>query len=193
MLNQLLQYDQQIFIAINKGLSNPLFDYIMPLLRNRFFWTPLYVFLIVFFVRNYKKQGWILILFLLVTFGLADYLTSGIMKPVFERLRPCNDPALKAYMNSLIACGTGFSFPSSHAANHFGIALFLIVVFRNRWKPLLPLALLWAFCISFAQVYVGVHYPVDVTTGAIIGSIIGYITGTIYLNFYSHKTWPSGS
>jgi undecaprenyl-diphosphatase len=193
MLDQLLQLDQRIFTAINDGLSNPFFDWLMPLLRNRYFWSPLYLFLVVFFVRNYKRKGWALVLFFLITFALADYFSAGILKHLFERLRPCNDPSLKAQINSLVVCGSGFSFPSTHATNHFALGMFLITVFYKRWKWIVPLGLLWGFSIAFAQVYVGVHFPLDVTTGAILGCIIGYVTGTIFLTLNPDRKWNSGS
>lgn len=189
MPDQLIQLDYQLFIAINKGLSNPFFDWLMPFLRNRFFWAPLYLFLGVFFIRNYKLEGWILILFLLITLAMADYLSGGLLKPIFERLRPCYNPDLKLEINSLVNCDTGFSFPSAQAANYFSIATFLITVFYTRWKWILPLTLAWAVSIAFAQVYAGVHFPFDVVAGAFIGSLIGYVTGTVYLTLFSYRIW----
>lgn len=41
---------------------------------------------------------------------------------------------------------------------------------------------LWAFAISYAQVYVGVHFPFDVFCGAIAGLILGYIPAKIFNN-----------
>ncbi|SKB39356.1 phosphatase PAP2 family protein [Daejeonella lutea] len=193
MLEQINQLDQNIFFFINNGLSNPFFDWLMPYLRNRYFWTPLYLFMAVFFVRNYSKQGWLILLFMGLTFGFTDYFSSSILKPSFERLRPCNDPSIKAEVNNLIPCGTGFSLPSSHAANHFALAFFLITIFYSRWKAILPLAVLWAFSISFAQVYVGVHYPFDVTAGGIIGGMIGYVFAILLLNTKGFKEWKSGN
>jgi len=175
MFDQLLQLDHQLFLEINQRLANPFFDWVMPLLRNRYFWAPLYLFLIVFLVRHYNKYGWICIIFLLITFAISDFVSASMVKPLFERLRPCNAPEFRGEVRSLISCGSGFSFPSSHATNHFAIALFLIVVFYHRWKPILPLALGWAFCVAFAQVYVGVHFPVDVTAGAIYGGLVGWL------------------
>lgn len=193
MLDQLNQLDQNLFFFINHNLSNSFFDWLMPLLRNKYFWTPLYLFMAVFFVRNFAKKGWLILIFMGLTFGFTDYLSSSLLKPTFERLRPCNDPVIKAEVNSLIPCGTGFSFPSSHAANHFALAIFLITIFYDHWKSIAPLAIFWAFSISFAQVYVGVHYPFDITAGAIIGGMIGYILSTILLHLNAFRGWNSGN
>ncbi|MEJ7693973.1 phosphatase PAP2 family protein [Daejeonella sp.] len=193
MLEQLNQLDQNIFFFINHGLSNTYFDWLMPLLRNRYFWTPLYLFMAIFFVRNFGRKGWLILIFMGMTFGFTDYLSSRILKPAFDRVRPCNNPLIKADVNNLIPCGTGLSLPSSHAANHFALAFFLITIFYTRWKPILLTTILWAFSISFAQVYVGVHYPFDVTFGAIIGGLIGYIFSTILLHLQAFKEWKSGN
>lgn len=193
MIDQLIHLDHQFFLAINQGLANPFFDWLMPLLRNKYFWFPLYLFLIVFLVSKYRKNGILAILFLLITFAIADSFSAGLIKPLVERLRPCNEPGFNAEIRSLVQCGTGFSFPSSHAANHFAIAAFLSTVFGRRWKPLYWLAYVWAFCISFAQVYVGVHFPFDVTIGGLLGLAIGYLTGSIFFITCMQKVWRSGS
>jgi len=193
MLEQLNQLDQTLFFFINQNLSNSFFDWLMPFLRNRYFWTPLYLFMAIFFVRNFGKQGWLILLFMALTFGITDYFSSSILKPAFERLRPCNDPVIKPKVNNLIPCGTGFSLPSSHAANHFALALFLITIFYTKWKPILSIAILWAFSISFAQVYVGVHYPLDVTFGGLVGGMIGYIMSTSLIHLQAFKDWKPGN
>ena len=189
----LIQLDHTLFSLINQGLSNPFFDWLMPYIRNRFFWSPLYLFLAIFFVRNYGNQGWMLLLFFGLTFGVTDYLTSSVIKPSVQRLRPCNDLNVKNEANILIACGSGFSFPSTHAANHFALAFFLINMFRRRWKPIVPLTLLWAVSIAFAQVYVGVHYPLDVTIGALIGALTGITMGAILKTTQGFRRWRSGN
>jgi undecaprenyl-diphosphatase len=193
MLEQLIQFDQNLFFTINHGLSNSFFDWLMPALRNRFFWTPLYLFIIIFSIRNYGKQGWIMILFLGLTFGCTDFISSSLIKPTVQRLRPCNDPEIKSDVKNLIDCGSGYSFPSSHASNHFGLAVFLIVLFFSKWKLILPMGLLWAASISFAQVYVGVHYPIDILAGAMLGGMIGFIMGKILLASKTFGTWNPGN
>ncbi|MDP3470047.1 MAG: phosphatase PAP2 family protein [Daejeonella sp.] len=193
MLEQIIQFDQNLFFGINQGLSNSFFDWLMPALRNRFFWTPLYLFIVIFLVRNYRKKGWYILLFAFLCFGLTDYISSSVIKPSVGRLRPCNDPEIKKDVRNLIACGTGYSFPSSHAANHFGLAVFLILVFYYKWKLILPVGLFWAISVSFAQIYVGVHFPLDILGGAILGSMIAYIMYTILLVNKSFKEWGPGN
>ena len=112
-----------------------------------------------------------------ITILLTDQIASSIIKPAVHRLRPCNDPAVLPDMHLLVDCGPGFSFISSHASNHFGIAVFLILILRKRFSWITPPALLWATLICFAQVYVGLHYPLDVIGGALLGVVIGMITG----------------
>jgi undecaprenyl-diphosphatase len=87
-------------------------------------------------------------------------------------------------VRTLVDCGTGFSFPSSHASNHFALAVFFVVLFGRHFKWAIVLPLLWAFSIAFAQVYVGVHFPVDVMSGACIGALIGIVLGYIFKNFF---------
>ncbi len=179
MFNQLIQFDQYLFFVINQGISNSFFDWLMPLLRERLTWVPLYLFLAFFLIKKHGKYGVVMLLFFVLTFGIADFFSASVIKPFVERLRPCNDPIIKLNVRSLVPCGSGYSFPSTHAANHFAMGIFLITVFYKKWKWIMPLALLWAISISFAQIYVGLHYPIDVTFGALIGGIIGYATGTI--------------
>jgi membrane-associated phospholipid phosphatase len=175
MPDYLLQIDRQIFHFINNDLGNAFFDLLMPVLRNRLVWIPLYVFIFVFCLWRYKKQGFIIIMLLALTFGIADFGSATVIKSTYKRVRPCNDPAMAMTIISRVPCGTGYSFPSTHASDHFAIAIFLGAVFYRRFKWVLPVGIAWASAIGFAQVYVGVHYPVDVTSGAVYGTLVGLL------------------
>jgi membrane-associated phospholipid phosphatase len=179
MPEYLLQFDRHIFHLINHDLSNAFFDVIMPVLRNRLVWIPLYIFIFVFCLWRYKRQGLTIIILLALTFGVADFGSATIIKSAYKRTRPCNDIALKTTIISRVPCGTGYSFPSTHASDHFAIAVFLSMAFYKHYKWILPTLLMWAAAISFAQVYVGVHYPIDVTTGAIYGTLVGLLFGWV--------------
>ncbi|GGC48887.1 hypothetical protein GCM10011386_46400 [Parapedobacter defluvii] len=180
MIDQLVSLDQEAFLAINQGLSNAFFDWLMPVLRNPYTWAPLYLFIIVFCIKNYRKKGMLIIFFILITFGIADAVSSSVIKKTVKRVRPCNDIEFKEEVAVRVRCGSGYSFTSSHATNHFAISTVLIMIFYRRWKHILWLALLWAATISIAQVYVGVHYPFDILGGALLGSVIGYLTGLVF-------------
>jgi len=173
-LTELLQFDECLFRLVNSGWKNPFFDALLPVLRNKYTWFPLYLFLFSFLLINFKKQGLLVVLALALTIGIADSVSSHLIKKSVKRLRPCKVIERPADLHLLVPCGSGFSFPSSHATNHFAIAVFLSLTLGKigRWVRL-PL-LFWAASIALAQVYVGVHFPFDVTAGALLGSLIGW-------------------
>ncbi len=180
MLEHLLQFDQHLFYFINHCLSNPFFDWLMPILREPRTWIPLYLFIICFCIYKYKKAGVYIIVFVLLTFAVADSGSAGIGKNMVKRIRPCNDPALLQTIIARIPCGSGYSFPSAHASNHFAIAIFLCLVFFKKWRWVWLWGILWAASICFAQVYVGVHYPIDVTVGALYGTLVGTLFAFLF-------------
>lgn len=180
MIDQIVHIDQEIFLAINQGLSNPVFDWLLPILRNPYTWAPLYLFLVIFFIKTYGKTGILIVVMTLATFGASDAISSHLIKKSIKRVRPCNDIEFKEEVNIRVRCGSGFSFTSSHATNHFALAFFWIVLFRRKWKHAMWLCITWATLISVSQIYVGVHYPFDILCGAILGILIGLATGYIF-------------
>ncbi|MCI0920020.1 phosphatase PAP2 family protein [Sphingobacterium rhinopitheci] len=192
MLDQLIQFDKEFFLAINQGLSNPVFDWLLPILRNPFTWAPLYLFIIIFLIKHYGKMGILIVACILINFAATDGISSHLIKKNIKRIRPCNDIEFKHDVNVRVRCGSGFSFTSSHATNHFGMAVFLIVLLRRKWRHIVWIGLAWAFMISISQIYVGVHYPIDILCGALLGSLIGFINGNIFKrfvpSFFENKT-----
>lgn len=180
MIDILKEIDQQLLLIINRGLANQFFDFLLPLMRSKYFWSPLYIFLIVFILKSSdRKTGLLTILFVLITFTLTDFISAGIIKESVQRLRPCNDPEIMGYVRNLVGCGSGYSFVSSHAANHFGIAIFLGLYFHEyRWVGIA--FKIWAGVIALSQVYVGVHYPLDILCGMLLGIGIAHLTFYIY-------------
>jgi len=180
-LQKLEQWDQWLFMKLNGEWTNPLFDSLMPFLRSPFCWVPLYIFLLVFALINFRTKGLWWSVFFLSTIALTDLVGTYLLKHNFVRLRPCNDPDFYLHVRLLLKqCGGGSSFISNHAANHFGMAAFFVATFSRFFKKWTWLAFLWAAFISYAQVYVGVHYPLDVTAGALLGIIFGATTGYIF-------------
>jgi membrane-associated phospholipid phosphatase len=180
MPDQLLQLDRHLFYFINHDLANPFFDLVMPYLRNAKFWIPLYLFIIGFCTWKFKKQGIIIIVLLALSAGFADFTSARMIKPLVKRARPCRDEVVSRTDMERIPCGTGYSFPSTHATDHFAMAFFMILLFYKKWPWIWLWGILWAGTISFAQVYVGVHFPVDVFCGAIYGMLVGWLFSVIY-------------
>lgn len=187
---KLEQIDQWLFIKINSVLTNPLFDSIMPFLRNGLNWLPLYLFLLLFAVMNFKQKGIWWCLFFIVTVALTDMAGTYIFKHNIARMRPCNDPDFFFHVRLLVErCSYGYSFTSNHAANHFGMGVFFFVTMRPVLKKWAFAGLIWAILIAYAQVYVGVHYPFDVLAGSLLGIILGTITGTLFNKRYGFVTF----
>ncbi|MCC6721215.1 MAG: phosphatase PAP2 family protein [Bacteroidia bacterium] len=180
MIEALYNFDIELFYFVNHVIRNDFFDMIMPILRGKFTWIPLYILIIYLVIKKYKKSGYLIILFALLTVFFSDLISSQILKPFFERIRPCNIADFADWINLPIGKGSGWSFTSSHAANHFALAIFFSQIFEGfkTKKSILLLFILWASAISFAQVYIGFHFPADVFAGAVIGIIVG-LTGSL--------------
>lgn len=186
-LDQILQWDQKVFIAIHDGLSNPSLDFIMPWLRNPFFWIPIYALLFYFVMRKFGLNGLLWVLALFVVFGIADFSSASILKKYFGRIRPCNEPALQDYIHAVVSCGSGKSFPSSHSSNHFGISFFIIFTLGPFFKWIKFPAIIWALLVVIAQVYVGVHYPLDILGGVVVGFIAAGIVSFLFNKYVPLK------
>jgi undecaprenyl-diphosphatase len=181
LFEKMLQLDRDFFFTINTTWSNSFFDLVLPYTRNAATWIPFYIFLLVYMPLKHKKSGWLWLLLIAVTAGSTDLVSSWVIKEHIWRLRPCGDPALAGHINFLLTyCPQSSSFTSSHAANHFGFAAFFYFTLKNYYSKWTGFIFLWAFIICYAQVYVGVHYPLDILGGAIVGSIIGYIYSRVF-------------
>ncbi len=175
-----VKIDHAIWYYLNTQWHTPFLDTIIPFFRNQYFWIPLYLFLLIFIPFKFGRKGWAWCLAYIIVFALADQTAAHLIKPFFHRLRPCNNPLLAQKIHLLVECGSGYSFPSAHAANHFAMGIFSAITLGRFAKWVWPVAITWALLVSYSQVYVGVHFPVDVTCGGLIGATIGIIIGKLF-------------
>jgi membrane-associated phospholipid phosphatase len=175
-MNALIRLDFWLFELFNQQLHHPWLDNLLPFVRNANTWVPFYIFLLLLVWINRPKQAGSWTFFLLALPAFTDLISSWVFKDMFARIRPCNDAIWQEKIRFLLLHRPqSFSFTSSHATNHMGLAVF----FYLTLDPLIPkkwrmLFLFWAFIIGYAQVYVGVHYPADIFGGFILGGMIGY-------------------
>ncbi len=183
MFKKFISLDKDLFSIVNQKYTNSFFDILMPIVREPMVWIPFYLFLVIWSLLNFGRKGLYWILFLGSTAGVTDLISSKIIKPLIGRIRPCNDIELAETIRILVThCGQNGSFTSSHAANHFGLAMFLFVTLHKIMGHSAYLFFLWAGLISYAQVYVGVHFPFDIIGGAILGCLIGHASGRFFNN-----------
>ena len=187
----LSSFDSDLFLYLN-GLHAGWMDKVMLLVTDMWVWLPLYLLLIYWTVRQYGKRCW----WVFVAVGLlllcTDQLSAHVCKPLFHRLRPCYNTDFQdlIYLPKGMAGGQ-YGFVSSHAANTFGLAAFLIPVLK-RFRPWTAIVLLlWAFVSSYSRIYIGYHYPGDILCGALLGILIGLVFWKVFQLLVVGKIWKS--
>ena len=167
ILQTLDTLDKQWLLALNNDY--PAFgDGLMYGISNKLTWIPFYIALIFILIKSLKKQSWLVILALIVCIIIADQVSSGLIKEMVHRLRSSRNPDLENMVCLLKGYRGGkYGFVSSHAANSFGLAMLTSLFFRNRKYTII--VFFWAANVAYSRIYLGVHYPGDVISGAIVG------------------------
>lgn len=184
-MQRLLELDQELLLFFN-GFHSEWMDHVMILATKTIFWLPLYLILVYLIIRNKKWDTLFYLIGVGITIALADQITSSLMKPFFARLRPSQEPSLIGILHTVNNYKGGlYGFASSHAANTFGVAMFLWLLFKGRYHWI-SVIFIWAAFMSYTRIYLGVHYPGDILVGMIIGLICGWI-GYLFANWLLSK------
>jgi len=173
MLETIMNIDTELMRFLNVSLSNGLFDFVMPIVTSEYFVRSTLILGVIIMAWKGGRYGRITALLAVLTVILSDQLSSSIIKPWVGRLRPCKT---LDWVHLLVNCSSGKSFPSSHAVNTFAQAIVWTCRYPKLGYVIYPLAVL----ISLSRVFVGVHYPLDITAGAIIGTISGGVILLLY-------------
>ena len=127
---------------------------------------------------------------ILASSELATLIEFTILKHFIKRQRPFRN---LQNVNTLDTIGIDeFSFPSGHASTAFSIATTISLLYPDK-KIIIPI-LIWATTVSYGRIYLGVHYPSDVISGAIIGGATSYFCFKFQneiLNFTENKKGES--
>ena len=169
----LIELDERLFFLIN-GLAGRSagFDRFMTILVGDYF-IPLLMSMALFALwflgkdAQARERNQRTVFCTATGVGFACAVVK-LMNLGLDRLRP-----FEAYPDTakllFYAC-TDPSFPSNSTAAAFAFAMGAWFGNRKAGALLLFLAILW----SFARVYCGAHYPLDISGGAAVGILVSY-------------------
>ena len=179
-MEELIQFDKHLLLMLN-GSDSVFLDYVVMTLTNAKTWIPLYLALFYVVIKsNMTKKD---ILFVVAPAGFCVLCAGGfddsIVKPLVARWRPTHDPQIGMLIDTVDNYrGGNYGFFSAHASNTFSIALFFSLLMRRRW--LVVTLVCYSLVNCWTRLYLGVHYPGDITVGLIWGSIVGYCVYRLY-------------
>ena len=172
MIEFLNDIDTRLFLFLN-GLNSPFWDVVMHWISGKLNWIPLYLVLLGWLIYKFRVKSVWIILGVAVLITMCDQASVHLFKETFQRLRPCQQEHLKPLVHLVNNhCGGLYGFVSSHASNHFAVAVFTALWLRKRWYRIA--ILVWAGVIGYSRIYLGVHFPGDVICGAVLGSLLAW-------------------
>lgn len=172
MLDDILVWDRQAFLLLN-GLGSPDFDGFWVGVTRLITWSPLYLFFCILVFRAYpwRQALAVLLTLLLLVLGITEL--TALVKEIAARLRPNNQPGLKELARILIQ-PADFSFFSGHASFSFALTTAVVLFLKEQYQWIYVF-FAWPVLIAFSRIYVGVHYPGDVVTGALAGMLLAFL------------------
>ncbi len=175
MIDWVTKIDFAILDFIQDYLKCGFLDWLMPRIsamgNSGIIWILIAIAFL--FTKNYRKQGLVLAIGLLVGFLIGN-LT---LKPLIARMRPS---WINTEIELLIRNPLDFSFPSGHTLSSFIAAILITLNNKKLGIVVLPLAAL----IAFSRMYLYVHFPSDILGGIILAFIISL---SVHKIFYREK------
>lgn len=166
--------DEAVLFFIQEHLKSPVLDrsmvFITSLGNAGLIWIV--ISLLLLFMKRYQKCG----LLVLCTFSLSRFIGDNLLKPLINRVRPCNKfPEIAV----LIHAPNSPSFPSGHTM--VGFACATVLYHYNQRLGLCGFVI--ASLIAFSRMYLFVHYPTDILGGI----ILGILTSKVILSCIASK------
>lgn len=183
MLDKLQNIDRELFLYLN-NLGIEEWDWFWVFLTEKETSIPFYALLLFLIFKKTSLKGLgitVLVVALMITF--TDQF-ANFAKDTFQRYRPCNEDFIEYGRFLAKYCGK-FGYFSGHAISSFATASLVSNILKPYYKNVFYWMFFWAFMITYSRIYVGVHYPGDILTGASLGVITGYLFYKLHAFFTS--------
>lgn len=188
-METIIHYDKQLLLLLN-GSDSVFLDWMVMTLTNALTWIPLYLSLLYVVIKTNRNVREVLMILLAAGLCvlLAGTIDDEIVKPLVARWRPGHDPEIGHLVDTVNGYRGGrYGFFSAHASNTFSLAVFFSLLMRQR---LLTIGLVsWSLVNCWTRMYLGVHFPGDITVGLIWGGLMGWLVYRIYLRFAKPATY----
>ena len=195
MIENLNTLDHELMLWLNYdgGTFQDAFWYTLSQIPS---WIPLYITIIFVMLQpsdGQKQKRWmkfiLLLLFTALVFAFTDQISAGIIKPLVQRPRPSHDGSIMDRLHFVNDYhGGAYGFVSSHAANCFGLAVWVSCLYKRR--SLVTAMILYAVLNCYSRIYLGVHFPGDIICGTILGILCGWLGYYCYTRFCQRFSIP---
>ncbi len=175
-MDAVLQYDRELFFALNHGMHHPLLNPVMWFITSLGLgWVQVLLVLTATLWQQWRRRSGFSAWRYTFLPALLAFVGSGVsaqaLKRALPRPRPSNLPEAIVAPDERIFHN---SFPSGHTATAFALAFWVFMLTRRtRYRWWGYAALLLAGLVGLSRIYRGVHYPSDVLAGALMGVLWG--------------------
>ncbi|WP_052263218.1 phosphatase PAP2 family protein [Geobacter pickeringii] len=174
----------KLFMAINHA-HHPLLDPVMEAMISLGGSKIVYLYAAILLCVGLARRQWLPLRYVGL-FCLATVLGLGL-EELLKGIAQVPRPGLAIGLDRIMVLGEvklRNSFPSGHAIFAFVTAFTLSWRRGAGWKvPLYAFAVL----VAYSRVYVGAHYPLDVTAGAVVGICSGWVVWKGYEAFAGRR------
>ena len=170
-MEEIIQFDKQLLLMVN-GSDSLFLDYLILTLTNALTWIPLYASLLYVVIKTNLnvREVFLILLAAGLCVLLAGTVDDEIVKPLVARWRPTHDPQIGSLVDVVNGYrGGNYGFFSAHAANTFSLAVFFSLLMRQRLLTIFLVG--WSLINCYTRLYLGVHYPGDITVGLLWGAL----------------------